>query len=1287
MQRWARRFAKTAPWAGLVLPVLLAWILYTPATGRRLVVAIVAKVNASIPGTLSIDRFAIGPGFAIRAEGVALKTPEGAEAMSAKSVAATIDPAALLRGERAVFLDVANADVDLSPDAAGRPAILRALSSGTSQGQTQSGGARFTVDVALHGARLVRHVLVATTGGAVEVAAKPRNLDLDSANLALHFSGEGSQWEMSLDGTAALHEPLERAIVLHAVLAKGEDAIAIRVARVAAGRSLLAIDAGSYLAASPERSGGQAALRIAPADVEFFGGVRPRADLEVQAAAGPVGERLVASATATVASGGSIALSIVREPAGEFHGSGSFLGVSPPAWAGEKAPAGRVTAAIAFARSLDGVIAGRIAAAHGTVGEARIDALELTGRRDLDGALAVVLERFTVRDREDGRWTLEAPARVERRGGSVDVAGLALAGPGVQRIAVDGHWPPEPRRPLVADARAIVLPGLAGEFVESARSLGGTVDAHARLESLPKKNEPAGLASVHWREARYGERGPGDVLLNVRFDGGRAAIALDAAGNGRERLKLTANVPTRVPERDDDATFLASLSGVQLQSLHEVVAEMRGGFAHGRAWFTADAKGREGTLAKLAATAEVDWLRLRRAGVTRTLADIPPLAITLDEIQLAPLASAGILPREAAGKISGAVTMSQGRMHARLLLEGARIRDIDGITVAVSADGDATSARLFTRLRTASGGDGAIGASATIPPRGVFDLRRIDWALRGAVTGIRLGEASGKGKAPPEMRSAPPLEGTVDTSLSLAGRGTAATGWLYARTNELALSGRSLGRLVAAARIGSDGAALWVGGRPPSGGRLAVIARAEGAPASWAARKGGWKTLPVFAAVSARAMPLAPLAAWFKDYGSVAGNADARGVVRGTAGTPDPRLHLEIHDGAVTHPQVGRVDHIELAVTGDLSRVRLEKLVAHGGSGTARATANLVHVAGDWRLTGTVNANRFSLHGEQFAGEIDGTAHVSGGLLYPRLTAEIRIPHGTVRLPTEPAKQVQSLGDHPDFVILDEAHPQIQLVRGTEKPAGGKGLSTEIHLIVPDNFWIKGNDVNVEMKGDVVVRTDPDKPAPLLEGTVEAVRGEAAVAGKRFAVQTALITFPGGPKENGRLDIRAIHEMDDVDRTKVYATVGGSIGDPKIELASDPSLPQNAIASMLFLGSTDPRSRPSSSESPSLAGRAATFVGNYLTAQLRQQLQTVIPVDVLELDQGASGSSATGRLRVGKYIAPGLFLVYAHAFGAAPEEGSNSLQLEYRFARVWNLLSEYTDRNRGSVDVVWRKEF
>ena len=163
--------------------------------------------------------------------------------------------------------------------------------------------------------------------------------------------------------------------------------------------------------------------------------------------------------------------------------------------------------------------------------------------------------------------------------------------------------------------------------------------------------------------------------------------------------------------------------------------------------------------------------------------------------------------------------------------------------------------------------------------------------------------------------------------------------------------------------------------------------------------------------------------------------------------------------------------------------------------------------------------------------------------------------------------------------------------------------------------------------------------------------------------------------------------MDDVDNTKVYAGVGGSVADPKIELTSDPPLPQNAIASLLFLGNTDPRSRPASSDNPSLAGRAATFVGNYLTSELRKNLQSVIPVDVLEFDPGASGSSASGRLRVGKYIAPGLFLVYAHAFGAAPDEGSNALRLEYRFARVWSLLSEYTDRNRGSVDVVWKKDF
>src|SRR2546428_8618099 len=115
------------------------------------------------------------------------------------------------------------------------------------------------------------------------------------------------------------------------------------------------------------------------------------------------------------------------------------------------------------------------------------------------------------------------------------------------------------------------------------------------------------------------------------------------------------------------------------------------------------------------------------------------------------------------------------------------------------------------------------------------------------------------------------------------------------------------------------------------------------------------------------------------------------------------------------------------------------------------------------------------MRGTQFAGDRDGEAPVWGGLPYPKVRAEIPLASGVVRLPEESSsRNLQPLAAAPDVEIVGPEAPAERPVKGASLPQA-KGLALEIHLLAPENVWVKGKDVDVELSGDVTVKSGDGK--------------------------------------------------------------------------------------------------------------------------------------------------------------------------------------------------------------------
>ena len=102
---------------------------------------------------------------------------------------------------------------------------------------------------------------------------------------------------------------------------------------------------------------------------------------------------------------------------------------------------------------------------------------------------------------------------------------------------------------------------------------------------------------------------------------------------------------------------------------------------------------------------------------------------------------------------------------------------------------------------------------------------------------------------------------------------------------------------------------------------------------------------------------------------------------------------------------------------------------------------------------------------------------------------------------------------------------------------------------------------------------------------------------------------------------------------------------------------------------------------------SGTFVG-----QLKDQLLLVLPLDVIKV--GVANPGVTGQedkhFEAGKYLAETLYLSYVFQLGTVSglrRLNRNQLQLEYRFARHFEVQAAFGDSNVGALDLSWNHRF
>lgn len=288
----------------------------------------------------------------------------------------------------------------------------------------------------------------------------------------------------------------------------------------------------------------------------------------------------------------------------------------------------------------------------------------------------------------------------------------------------------------------------------------------------------------------------------------------------------------------------------------------------------------------------------------------------------------------------------------------------------------------------------------------------------------------------------------------------------------------------------------------------------------------------------------------------LSGQVNLTSRLSGTLSAPDLTLHASVDNGRFADLVQG-VELRDIRLRADADRLNVIRrsgspLTLSFSAGDGRkGTVNMDgwFDPSDLQLSASGKMNRLSpLRRQDVNIMLSGEFGADGSVTAPRVRADITVDKGQIQLADLPGS---------DIVTLPIEEPGQKSPPPVKTPGG----SMNVHVRIPNQFFIRGYGLECEWKGDIRARGPFARPA--VTGNVQAVRGGLDLLGKHFNLAEGRISFDGGwpisPMLNIIMEYTASSLTADV-------TVSGPATKPEISLSSQPSMPQDEIISQIMFG-------------------------------------------------------------------------------------------------------------------------
>lgn len=300
---------------------------------------------------------------------------------------------------------------------------------------------------------------------------------------------------------------------------------------------------------------------------------------------------------------------------------------------------------------------------------------------------------------------------------------------------------------------------------------------------------------------------------------------------------------------------------------------------------------------------------------------------------------------------------------------------------------------------------------------------------------------------------------------------------------------------------------------------------------------------------------------------------------------------------------------------------------------------------------------------------------LAGTLQAPSLTGNITV--------AESRLNVDLLSDQsPAEVQIDTTDPEKPIDIGLAEPRSAAAkwldpLAADLLIDIPNNAWVKGQNINAEIDGQVNLRKSPGRPF-ILSGPLNLLRGNFNFQNRLFKVTRGLVDFTGQTEPDPNLDIKAETR---IKKVKITVSVTGTAHNMIMALESEPEMDQTDIISYLVFGR--PASELKGQQDFNAQRAALNFAGQVALKELKNILGDTAFIDTLSLET-EDGNFRQGTVSIGKYVHPDVFVLYHHRFKAdEPDE----VEVVYEIDRNFSIETQLGNERTTGVDFVWEHDF
>ncbi|MGE0180078.1 MAG: translocation/assembly module TamB domain-containing protein, partial [Sphingomonas sp.] len=233
----------------------------------------------------------------------------------------------------------------------------------------------------------------------------------------------------------------------------------------------------------------------------------------------------------------------------------------------------------------------------------------------------------------------------------------------------------------------------------------------------------------------------------------------------------------------------------------------------------------------------------------------------------------------------------------------------------------------------------------------------------------------------------------------------------------------------------------------------------------------------------------------------------------------------------------------------------------------------------------------------------------------------------------------------------------------------------DLRLRADNRVYVAGMGLESEWSADL--RVGGTTATPELGGSLDLIRGDLSLAGRRFRVERGHIEFNGQRPPNPRIDLAATSSIDNVE---VGIEVTGSSTNPQIAFTSTPSLPQDEVVARILFGSSV--TEISALQAVQLAASLNTLRGGGGGLNPLGRLRSATGfsrIRILDADQ------TTGR---GTAVSAGMYLsddIYVEIITDA--KGFTATQIEISLSRTLSLLSQFGTQSGTNVNIRYNRDY